>query len=333
MAIRKIINLLIFPLTLISFTFLMLVNNQKELPGYLVLERDIVEFGEVPEWEGKTTRSVRVWNKGEKKVKIERIESDCGYVRVEGPKEIKPGDEAEFKVILDPKSVRSDRSAGAVIFTDSPRTPYIYLTVDAKVRRFAELSAEVCDFGEVLPGSIHEKKVLLWVNIPMEIEEIKLAPPSSDVLSWRMEERGRSECILRVKLGPLRKKGRFSSALTILFPDGRTMMMPVIAKVISPVRVKPRHIFFGEVFRGDNPTAEISFESDSPFRIRDLLVPQHLKIEGEWEGKRQTRFVLKVRWLTKSSPDFLRERIKMMTDVDPEPIQVPVYGLIGKRSP
>ena len=194
---RSIITKIIIPVLLISVLVIVLVNNQQEYPGELVLIQDKVDFGTIPEWEGTITRSVTAINEGRSPLRIERIRTGCSYAKITGPELLQPNEEGTFDVVLDPKIVPPNaKAATAILFTDSPRTPQVYLTIVAVSKQFATLSAEICNFGEILPDTTIEKKIKLYVNMPLNLEEVRLMPSTHPNLSWKMSPDPNSECFL-----------------------------------------------------------------------------------------------------------------------------------------
>lgn len=329
--IKRSIKLFALPIVVISLMLILLIYNQRKVPGTLIFENNLIEFSRVPEWEGPVTKSIKAWNRGEEKVVIQRVEANCGYIKIDGPEEIEPGKDANFDVSLNPESVQSDESSGIVIFTDSPRTPRLYLTIAHTIERFAELSAEVCDFGEIAPNSVYEKKIRLRVNAPMEMDEIRLAESSSPALKWFMEEGDSMERFVKLKLGPVRDRGIFSSVLTVIFPNERTIALPVAAKVVGHVKAHPESIFYGTVARGSESAAEFVLKSESAFNVLQVHTPKDLVIEDIPEGTAQNSFAIKVRWHPAYDHQILKEEIQVLTDLDPEMIRIPVYGIVQER--
>ncbi len=159
---RAILTTIIIPVLLISVLVIVLVNNQQEYPGELVLTQNKVNFGTIHEWEGTVTRSVTAKNEGRSPLQIETIRAGCSYAKITGPELLQPNEEGTLDVVLNPKIVPTDTKAATVIlFTDSPRTPQVHLTILAVSKRFATLSAKICDFGQVLSKTTHEKTIKL----------------------------------------------------------------------------------------------------------------------------------------------------------------------------
>ncbi len=332
---RSIVTSFLLPVIVIFGVIILLINNQRELPGELVLEQEKIDFGEVPEWEGLVKQSVTGRNVGKSKLTIERIETGCSYAKIEGPQVLQPGEEGVFRVVFNPEVLPADaKPATAILFTDSPRTRQVYLTIAAAAKRFATLSAEICDFGEIAPNTVHEKKVKLCVNAPMNRDGIRLMPSSHPSLKWEMASESSSDCFLiTVKLGPLKDKAPFASTLTVALPNERTLTLPVAARVVSPVKVQPETLFYGAVAQGDEPSAEFTLEAKTPFKVLKIQTPDVLTVSTPPDNRSPNRFTAMVKWHTKDSPLILRKEIRVMTSAAPEPIHIPVYGLIGSSEP
>ena len=357
---RSIMTTIVIPVLLISVLVIVIVNNQQEYPGELVFAQDKVNFGTIPEWEGTVTRSVTAKNAGRNPLRIERIRAGCSYAKITGPKLIQPDEEGTFKVVLNPKIVPTDaKAATAIFFTDNPRTPQVYLTIVATAKRFATISADICDFGQVLPETIHEKRIKLCVNMPLNLEEVRLMPSTHPNLSWKMSPDPDSECFLiTIKLQAPKKwkqdtetrhnnaEKLLSAMLTVAFPNERTLTLPITARIVSPVTVQPKTLSYGAVDKGTNPSAEFILSAKTDFRVLSIQVPDSLRVAApdDWtqslhaynnHEQQDKRF--KVFWHMENSPELLREEIKVLTTAETTPITIPVYGLIhtskGKTTP
>ena len=349
---RAILTTIIIPVLLISVLVIVIINNQQEYPGELVLTQNKVNFGTIPEWEGVGTRSVKAINTGRSPLRIERIRTGCSYANITGPKLIQPNEEGTFKVVLDPKTVPSDaKAATAILFTDSPRTPQVYLTIVAVSKRFAMLSAEICDFGQVPPGTTHENKVKLCVNMPLNLEEVRLIPSAHPSLTWNMSSDPNSECFLiTIKLSvpkkwkhgetatqPYNAEKLLSSVLTVAFPNERTLTLPIAARIVPPVTVQPQTLSYGAVDKDAKPSAEFTLSAKKGFKVLSIKMPDslHVTAPDDWtqslhaynaHAQQEKRY--KVFWQVENSPELLREEIKVLTTAKTAPITIHVYGLI-----
>ena len=357
---RSIITTIVIPILLISGLIIVLVNNQQEFPGELVFAQDKVDFGTIPEWEGTVTRSVTAKNEGRSPLRIERIRAGCSYARITGPETIQPDEEGTFEVVLNPKIIPPDaKAATAILFTDSPRTPQVYLTIVAVSKRFATLSADICDFGQIGPETIHEKKIKLCVNMPLNLEEIRLMPSAYPSLTWKMSPDPKSECsLITIKLQTPKKwkqdtetrhnntEKLITAMLTVAFPNERTLTLPITARIVRPVTVQPKTLSYGAVDKDANPSAEFTLSAKTGFRVLSIQVPDSLRVAApdDWtqslqaynnHEQQEKRF--KVFWEVTNSPELLREEIKVLTTAETMPITIPVYGLIrateGETSP
>ncbi len=342
---RSIMTTIIIPVLLISVLVIVLVNNQQEFPGELVFAQDKVNFGTIPEWEGTVTRSVTAKNAGRSPLRIERIRAGCGYAKITGPKLIQSNEEGTFEVVLNPKTVPSNAtSATAILFTDSPRTPQVYLTIVAASKRFATLSADICDFGQVLSETTHEKKIKLCVNAPLNLQEVRLMPSAHPSLTWKMSPDPNSECYLITiqlrapkKLEPDTAEKLLSAMLTVAFPNERTLSLPIAARIVRPVTVQPQTLSYGAVDKDANPSAEFTLSAKKNFKVLSIQVPASLRVTApdDWtqslhaynaHSQQEKRY--KVFWQVENSRALLREEIKVLTTAETSPITIPVYGLI-----
>ncbi len=262
---------------------------------------------------------------------------------------LKPGaslsDSFVDNVVLDPELVPPDATlATAIIFTDSPRTPQVYLTIVAASKRFATLSADICDFGQILSETTHEKKIKLCVNAPLNLQEVRLMPSAHPSLTWKMSPDLNSECYLITiqlrapkKLEPDTAEKLFTSILTVAFPNERTLSLPIAARIVRPVTVQPQTLSYGAVDKDANPSAEFTLSAKKNFKVLSIQVPNFLQVAApdDWSqslhaynahAKQEKRY--KVFWDVANSPELLREEIKVLTTAETMPITIPVYGLI-----
>ena len=103
--------------------------------------------------------------------------------------------------------------------------------VNAVPKPFAELSTDLCDFGDILPDTTHEQQVTLSVNVPMDTDKIRLMPTHHPALTWTPTPTSEGNFLITIQLGPLKELGIFSALLTVAFPNERTLTLPIIARV------------------------------------------------------------------------------------------------------
>ncbi|RKU13089.1 hypothetical protein C6503_16195 [Candidatus Poribacteria bacterium] len=226
---RAILTYIIIPTLLISGLIIVLLNNPQESTTELVLESQHIDFGTLPEWEGPVTRSVTPRNIGKNILRIQRIHTGCSYAKITGPEQIRPGEAAAFHITITPEILPADQtSATAIIFTNSPKTPSVSLTIVAAAKRFATLSPDVCDFGNILPETTHQKQLKLSVNAPLNTSAIRLLPSNHPKLTWEITPNPDTDnFFITIQLGPLKKRGQFAALLTVAFPNERTLTLSV----------------------------------------------------------------------------------------------------------
>ena len=237
---RRMLTTLVIPVLLISGLILFLLNNPRESPPELILSQQQIHFGTLPEWEGAVTRSVTARNTSKNPRRIQNVHIGCSYAEITGPEVIHPNAEGTFHITINPEILPADEtSARVTIFTDSPETPTLSLTIIAAAKRFATLSPDACDFGNIHPDTTHQQTVTLAVHAPLNTSEIRLLPSSHPKLTWEMSA---DTARITIHLGPLKDKdtGTFASLLTLAFPNERTLTLPVTARVIAPTTENPQ---------------------------------------------------------------------------------------------
>lgn len=345
---RRILTTFIFPILLISVLIIVLVNNQRESSGKLELSLERIDFGTVPEWEGQVTQTFFARNTGKKPLTIQNIQTGCSYAEINGPKVIQPDTAGTFNVILNPQYLPDNETTStAILFTDSPKTPQLYLTMVAKAIRYATLSADICDFGEILPEISYEKHIRLCVNDSLNPEEIHILPPDNPMLTWKLSpDSEENYFIITIQLEvpqrynpidvftPEKPDDIFSTLLTIAFPNERTITLPVSARIVKPVNAKPESLSFGVVNAGRNPSLQFTLSSKIDFEVVRIQTPKYIKIvdmtnteQLNTDPSNITRSY-KVTWDVENSSGLLREEIQITTSAAATPILIPIYGYI-----
>ena len=327
---RAILTLIIIPALLISGLIIFLVNNPRESATELILVQQHIDFGILPEWEGPVTRSVIARNISKNVLRIQSVHTGCSYAKITGPEQIQPDKEAVFHVVINPEILPADQtSATATIFTDSPKTPSVALTIVATAKRFATLNPDVCDFGNILPETTHQKTLKLAVNAPLNTTHIRLLPSNHSRLTWEMTpDPDTDNFFITIQLGPRKDRGPFSSLLTVAFPNERTLALPVTAEVIAPVTAHPQTLSYGVAVAGTQPSLVFTLSAESAFEVLKVDPPTVLEVSIMNDTGKQHQKRLKVVWHVPDAPEPLREEIQILTTAARLPIRIPVYGFI-----
>ena len=230
---RTILTTIVIPALLISGLIVFLINNRQGPAAEFVLTPQQIHFGTLPEWEGPATQSLTARNVGKSPLRIQNIHTGCSYAEITGPEVIQPDTEATFQIVINPETLPDhETSAIATIFTDSPKTPIVHLTIIAAPKRFAILTPSICEFGKVHPETMHQKTLKLTVNVPLNTSDIHLLPSGHEALTWRITPDLETDtALITVQLGPLKDRGTFASLITVHFPNQRTLTLPVTANV------------------------------------------------------------------------------------------------------
>ena len=326
---RTIITTIIIPILLISGLIIFLINNPEEPAAELILAQQQIHFGTIAEWEGPVTRSVTARNVGRNTLHIQSVHTGCSYAEVTAPEAIPPDAEGTFHITINPEILPADETSATVtIFTDSPKTPSVSLAIIATAKRFATLTPNVCEFGDILPETKHEKTITLTVNAPLSTSDIRLLPSSHPKLTWEMTS---DPFLITIKLGPLTDRGNFSSLLTVAFPNERTLILPVTAKVVPPVIAQPERLLYETAVPGTQTSLEFTLSSATPFKVLKVIAPTALTVVDVDNTDESPRKRLKVVWNVGNTPNPLREEIQILTTADPLPIHIPIYGFIENR--
>lgn len=330
---RAILTYIIIPILLISGLIIFLLNNPREPATELILAQQHINFGTLPEWEGPVTQSVTARNRGKDTLRIQSVYTGCSYATITGPDVIQPDTEETFQITINPEILSADEtSATTVIYTDSLKTPSVALTIVATAKRFAALIPDTCAFGNIRPETTHQKHIKLIVNAPLNISETRLLPASHPKLTWQMipDPDADNSRLITVQLGPLRDRGRFASLLTLAFPNGRTLTLPITAEVVPPVIAQPQILSYGVAVPETQPSLEFVLSAETPFEVLKVISPAVLDVSVMNGSDKQHQQSMKVVWRPPNASEPLREEIRILTTADPKPIRIPVYGFIQK---
>ena len=285
---RTILTTIIIPVLLISGLIFVLINNPQEPSAELILAHQQIHFGTLAEWEGPVTRSLTARNVGSNTVHIQSVHTGCSYAEITAPDTIPADAAGTLHITINPETLSADEtSATAIIFTDSPKTPNVSLTIIATAKRFATLTPDVCEFGNILPETKYQKTLTLTVNAPLNTSDIRLLPSSHPRLTWKMTS---DRSLITVQLGRLKDRGHFSSLLTVAFPNERTLTLPVTAKVIAPVIAQPERLIYERAAPRNTAFTRIhtfwcntfqSAKDHSPRRFKRHRRRQHRRIASE----------------------------------------------------
>lgn len=231
---RTLLTTIVIPALLISGLIIFLINNRQGPAAELILTPQRIHFGTLPEWEGPVTRSVTARNVGKSPLRIQNVHTGCSYAEITGPEHIQPDTDGTFQIVINPETLPDhETSATATIFTDSLKTPIVHLTIIAAAKRFATLTPNVCEFGNIHPETVYQKTIKLAVNAPLNISDIRLLPSGHESLTWEITRNpGTDTSLITVQLGSLKDTSTFASLLTVHFPNQRTLTLPVTAEVV-----------------------------------------------------------------------------------------------------
>ena len=323
----RFINLFCLPLILCVFLFFLFMNNAKRPMGQLVFESETLYFGKIPVWQDESiTKTIKCRNVGRKTLLIRRVNSNCGcYSVTQYPQQLAPGEVGTFTLAADPPRVTPKASVHVV--TDIPRQPDVYFSVLADPVPYAEFTPSVCDFGSISSNTVHEKVVKLHLNAPVDKSAVELAPYNEDKISSKIEFSDQSAIELKIQLGPIAEQKFFSTLLTCILPGERTISLPVIAKVVSRVKVTPEFLLFKPIEKEKRSTLSFTFQSKYPFEVLKIESPSVVKIKFRKSlYPEQTNDLLaQVHLSLKEIEIPWREEIRIFTSAEQNPIRIPVY--------
>lgn len=295
--------------------------------GHLVFESESLHFGKVPVWQEKPiTKTIKCRNAGRKTLLIRRVNSNCGcYSVTQYPQQLAPGEVGTFTLTADPPRVMPKASIHVV--TDIPRQTDVYFAVLADPVPYAEFYPLVCDFGEINSNTIHEKVVKLHLNAPIDKSAVELAPYNEDKISSKIEFSNQSTVELKIQLGPIVDQQFFSTLLTCILQGERTVTLPIIANVVSRVKVTPEFLLFEPIEKEKRSTLSFTIQSRHPFEVLKIESPSvvEVKIIKSPYSEHKNDLLAQVHLSLKKIEIPCREEIRIFTSAEQKPIRIPVY--------
>ena len=140
----------------------------------ILLEPRSLDFGELRIGE-RASADVKIWNMGERELRIDRVHLSCGCTDAEVSHHIvEPGDFSLCRVTIDGRGGRGPKHESITIHSDDPVDRHVSLPVKAFVGLNAVVRPSIVDFGKVSIDSLpKEVSVSISGGAAREAEKAK----------------------------------------------------------------------------------------------------------------------------------------------------------------
>lgn len=211
------------------------------------------DMGTVPN-HTETTKSVKVFNRGQATLNLRDIKTSCactqGLIPI-GQSIIPPGGEGYFNVTIYPKRITGFYSEKILtIFSNDPKNPALELRVKASVSPEFTMEPPSVDFGEFSKGEKRNQKVIITqkdMKQPLEITHIKEFGVPDEVdnnIRFSIEKISDQEPVqysITIEVTPSISPGEFTREFFIHSNIERQVPVPIkiTGKVNAPYTIEP----------------------------------------------------------------------------------------------
>jgi predicted double-glycine peptidase len=274
---------------------LILTGQSEKLPSFLSpvpagspqirFETLFLDCGELSAEEQEVYFPFSFENCGDGDLKIEKVETSCSCVRVEGNwgQAIPPGDRGTLTVVYKLGETRGRFSQSVWLYCNDPHFPVIELSVNGSRVQDVIISPLRIDFGSILKGqkairqcSIHYEgesilslsqvesvsSSLKFTVRPLSAWDIQKDLPQGKIMSCtNLFNRYVGEIEIdtsQLHFGEYKGKIELKTEVN---REERKIRIPVFAEVIMPVRLRPSRLFLGEIRPGQKIEQTVLLES------------------------------------------------------------------------
>lgn len=268
---------------ILALTALFLITSSLLAQGKpkAVAVEAIKDAGSVPKGD-KITVDFVIRNDGDAPLEITNVQPACGCTVAEFDKLIAPGATGKVHAVVETTNFNGPISKGVTVFTNSPDTPQLELTIRAKVEPFISVKPGYARYitvqGEPLEGNIAQT---LWTTdgSPMDIISVDSPWPYLDVkfreakTEERVAEGKGKQWRVEMTLSNQAKVGALSDFVTIHtnHPKQKLVQIPISGFVRPIVAVTPPIADFGQV--------ELKEPLRKTFNVRNFAT-EPIKITG-----------------------------------------------------
>lgn len=210
-----------------------------------------------------TTQQMKVYNRGEGKLAINRVSTSCGCtVGVMRAMEIPPGGEAIMDITFDPSKVSGFQATRVLtIHSNDPRQPRLSFSVITHIEQEFDLLPDAIDFGDVSTGEAASASAVIRqiqkapfnigqvsVNASGIRPEVTVTPvPQGD---WK--DPAKAEYEVTAALPATSAAGAFNGNIVVNtdLPRFRTISIPYKGRILGAYTFQPQEITLRDVETG-----------------------------------------------------------------------------------
>lgn len=292
-------------------------------------------------WEGdKKTIAFKYRNAGSADLVLANAEPSCSCITViDNPGAIKPGTEAEIKLLFDSTGQRSHVAKTVSLSCNDPISPSVRLDLLAYVRRNEiALLPRTVEFGRVRRSESATSRVVVPIltgEPPVTLMSVTSDSPFVDARIVKSTLSEMPGLVVEATLKPGAPLGEFRTSLTLLsdhekMPRAR---IPVAATVTGNVDLDHDCFFLGKVKQGEEAVAEVTLSNiaGTPLKlgkIEDTLMCIVVEAIPRAEGKEYT---LTARLRPDAPPGNIKGDVVVhCSDGDQPEIRIPVFAYVER---
>jgi hypothetical protein len=246
------------------------------------LQTTAYDMGVVPSTE-IAVRKMKIFNRGEAPLKIDRIATSCGCTTGEMEQSlIPPGGEANLVIRVDPKRIPGFYANKALtVHNNDPANPHPVINVVTHVEPEVEIDPEILDFGTVQLGESAKATVRVrqMQDAPFELSGavFQRDPPFLHVTQalapeteWRRP--GKREYVITVDILPSAPSGPYDEWVILSTNLTRMQQMPLKFKgiVVGPYEFVPRTVTMRGVAPGTPLTHVLTLTGKQDLRVIEV---------------------------------------------------------------
>ncbi len=299
-----------------------------------LFDRKTYDFGRVPAG-AQAEFEFSITNIYPLEVEISRIRETCECTEpILAKSVLAPGEQTTLTARLQTHRFQGRKGATLTITFVRPEFAEVQLHVTAYIDPAVSLSPAELDFGVVQPGQQAQKEAELRCRGRPDWRIEAVQPPPKGIAA-KISEIERNDQVVRYRLqvqwtptGPL---GPFKEVLTLKTNDPGTseIFLLLTGQAAAEVEAHPPRVWLGAVQPGQAAAKLLILRASRPFAIQAATANlAGLTIDFQGGKGAQTIHRLTVRYQAPASPGKYVGVIRIQTDLNQHPLEIPVQAVV-----
>ncbi len=246
------------------------------------LQTTAYDMGVVPSTE-IAVQKMKVFNRGQAPLKIERVSTSCGCTTGEMEQSlIPPGGESNLIIRVDPKKIPGFFASKVLtVHSNDAANPHPTIDVVTHVQPEVEFDPEVLDFGSVELGQSAKAsaRVRQMQDAPLELTSavfqrdppyLKVTQTLAPEAEWRTP--GKREYVIDVEILPTAPTGPYDEWIILSTNLTRIAQLPLKFKgtIVGPYELAPRTVAVRGVTPGTPMTGVLTLTGKQDLRVLEV---------------------------------------------------------------